>query len=202
MFLSLLYSQYFEYTSQRDLRHNIGKQLCLRSKMGPVELGDCHYTGKHSRVPENEEWELTAVSEYLKFSGTCYSFTFLISEHMSGPITIFAALLSLLFLFSQSSCYSYGSDLAKIVHGHLPFYNFSLLTANTCRMLNCYFGNACWELELNGTPSCLIKSHSGNKKPVSVNVCLMGIILGVVGALRPSHFRGKMVSESKGMTAK
>ncbi|XP_066470564.1 polypeptide N-acetylgalactosaminyltransferase 6 [Tiliqua scincoides] len=53
-------NQYFEYTSQRDLRHNIGKQLCLRSKIGPVELGDCHYTGKHSRVPENEEWELTA----------------------------------------------------------------------------------------------------------------------------------------------
>ncbi|KAL7989800.1 hypothetical protein Chor_012466 [Crotalus horridus] len=52
-------NQYFEYTSQRDLRHNIGKQLCLRAKKGAVELGDCHYTGKHSRVPENEEWELT-----------------------------------------------------------------------------------------------------------------------------------------------
>ncbi|KAL8163917.1 UNVERIFIED_CONTAM: Polypeptide N-acetylgalactosaminyltransferase 6, partial [Gekko kuhli] len=53
-------NQYFEYTSQRDLRHNIGKQLCLRSKIGPVELGDCHYVGKHSHVPENEEWELTS----------------------------------------------------------------------------------------------------------------------------------------------
>uniref|UniRef100_A0ACB8EM74 Polypeptide N-acetylgalactosaminyltransferase 6 n=1 Tax=Sphaerodactylus townsendi TaxID=933632 RepID=A0ACB8EM74_9SAUR len=54
-------NQYFEYTSQRDLRHNIGKQLCLRSKAGPVDLGDCHYVGKHSHVPENEEWELTNV---------------------------------------------------------------------------------------------------------------------------------------------
>ncbi|XP_043389095.1 polypeptide N-acetylgalactosaminyltransferase 6-like [Chelonia mydas] len=52
-------NQYFEYTSQKDLRHNIGKQLCLRSGFGPVELGDCHFTGKNSRVPGNEEWELT-----------------------------------------------------------------------------------------------------------------------------------------------
>ncbi|XP_065275425.1 polypeptide N-acetylgalactosaminyltransferase 6 [Emys orbicularis] len=52
-------NQYFEYTSQKDLRHNIGKQLCLRSGFGPVELGDCHFTGKNTRVPGNEEWELT-----------------------------------------------------------------------------------------------------------------------------------------------
>ncbi|XP_006275754.3 polypeptide N-acetylgalactosaminyltransferase 6 [Alligator mississippiensis] len=52
-------NQYFEYTTQKDLRHNIGKQLCLRSGFGPVELGECHFTGRNSRVPESEEWELT-----------------------------------------------------------------------------------------------------------------------------------------------
>ncbi|KFV74264.1 Polypeptide N-acetylgalactosaminyltransferase 6, partial [Struthio camelus australis] len=51
-------NQYFEYTTQKDLRHNIGKQLCLRSGFGPVELGDCQYKGKNTRVPGNEEWDL------------------------------------------------------------------------------------------------------------------------------------------------
>ncbi|CAH2224578.1 polypeptide N-acetylgalactosaminyltransferase 6 [Pelobates cultripes] len=54
-------NQYFEYTTQRELRHNIGKQLCLRSKYGPgqVELGECQYKGRGTTVPGNEEWELT-----------------------------------------------------------------------------------------------------------------------------------------------
>ncbi|XP_068123471.1 polypeptide N-acetylgalactosaminyltransferase 6 [Hyperolius riggenbachi] len=55
-------NQYFEYTTQKELRHNIGKQLCLRSKYspGPVELGECQYKGKGTTVPGNEEWEFTA----------------------------------------------------------------------------------------------------------------------------------------------
>ncbi|XP_056418656.1 polypeptide N-acetylgalactosaminyltransferase 6 [Hyla sarda] len=54
-------NQYFEYTKQKELRHNIGKQLCLCSKYGPgqVELRECQYKGKGSSVPGNEEWEFT-----------------------------------------------------------------------------------------------------------------------------------------------
>ncbi|NXN25767.1 GALT6 acetylgalactosaminyltransferase, partial [Nycticryphes semicollaris] len=54
-------NQYFEYTSQRELRHNIGKELCLRagSGSGSAELGNCQYRGKPGRVPASEEWDLT-----------------------------------------------------------------------------------------------------------------------------------------------
>ncbi|NWW71571.1 GALT6 acetylgalactosaminyltransferase, partial [Climacteris rufus] len=49
---------YFEYTSQRELRHNIGKELCLRAGAGPAELGECQFRGKPGRVPASEEWDL------------------------------------------------------------------------------------------------------------------------------------------------
>ncbi|XP_075708049.1 polypeptide N-acetylgalactosaminyltransferase 6 [Rhinoderma darwinii] len=54
-------NQYFEYTTQRELRHNIGKQLCLCSKYGPgqVELRECQFKGKGTSIPGNEEWEFT-----------------------------------------------------------------------------------------------------------------------------------------------
>ncbi|RMB94119.1 hypothetical protein DUI87_29480 [Hirundo rustica rustica] len=43
-------NQYFEYTSQRELRHNIGKELCLRAGAGAAELGECQFRGKPGRV--------------------------------------------------------------------------------------------------------------------------------------------------------
>uniref|UniRef100_A0A8C3WPB4 Polypeptide N-acetylgalactosaminyltransferase n=1 Tax=Catagonus wagneri TaxID=51154 RepID=A0A8C3WPB4_9CETA len=52
-------NQYFEYTTQRDLRHNIAKQLCLHASAGTLGLRSCHFTGKNSQVPKDEEWELT-----------------------------------------------------------------------------------------------------------------------------------------------
>lgn len=52
-------NQYFEYTSQRDLRHNIGKQLCLHASGSTLGLRSCQFVGKNSRVPKDEEWELT-----------------------------------------------------------------------------------------------------------------------------------------------
>ncbi|XP_064140287.1 polypeptide N-acetylgalactosaminyltransferase 6 isoform X5 [Loxodonta africana] len=52
-------NQYFEYTTQRDLRHNIAKQLCLHANAGTLGLRSCHFTGKNSQVPKDEEWELT-----------------------------------------------------------------------------------------------------------------------------------------------
>ncbi|KFQ45344.1 Polypeptide N-acetylgalactosaminyltransferase 6, partial [Nestor notabilis] len=51
-------NQYFEYTSQRELRHNIGKELCLRAGAGSAELRECQYRGKPGRVPASEEWDL------------------------------------------------------------------------------------------------------------------------------------------------
>uniref|UniRef100_A0A5F9C4U3 Polypeptide N-acetylgalactosaminyltransferase n=1 Tax=Oryctolagus cuniculus TaxID=9986 RepID=A0A5F9C4U3_RABIT len=52
-------NQYFEYTTQKDLRHNIAKQLCLHASASTLGLRGCHFTGKHSQVPRDEEWELT-----------------------------------------------------------------------------------------------------------------------------------------------
>ncbi|XP_036107169.1 polypeptide N-acetylgalactosaminyltransferase 6 isoform X3 [Molossus molossus] len=51
-------NQYFEYTTQRDLRHNVAKQLCLHTSAGNLGLKSCHFTGKN-QVPKDEEWELT-----------------------------------------------------------------------------------------------------------------------------------------------
>ncbi|XP_037700950.1 polypeptide N-acetylgalactosaminyltransferase 6 [Choloepus didactylus] len=65
-------NQYFEYTTQRDLRHNIAKELCLHANASTVGLRSCHFTGKNSHVPKDEEWELT--QEWLirnSGSGTC-----------------------------------------------------------------------------------------------------------------------------------
>ncbi|XP_005986275.1 polypeptide N-acetylgalactosaminyltransferase 6 [Latimeria chalumnae] len=53
-------NQYFEYTTHKELRHNIGKQLCLRCNYGPVQLEECIYKGRDSKVPPEEEWELTS----------------------------------------------------------------------------------------------------------------------------------------------
>ncbi|XP_063284088.1 polypeptide N-acetylgalactosaminyltransferase 6 [Pelobates fuscus] len=52
-------TQYFEYTTNHELRQNTGT-LCLRSKYSPglVEVGECHYKGRGTAVPGNEEWQL------------------------------------------------------------------------------------------------------------------------------------------------
>ncbi|XP_054383223.1 polypeptide N-acetylgalactosaminyltransferase 6 isoform X2 [Pongo abelii] len=62
-------NQYFEYTTQRDLRHNIAKQLCLHVSKGALGLGSCHFTGKNSQVPKDEEWEL-AQDQLIRNSGS------------------------------------------------------------------------------------------------------------------------------------
>ncbi|CAO2600808.1 Polypeptide N-acetylgalactosaminyltransferase 6 [Lemmus lemmus] len=65
-------NQYFEYTSQRDLRHNIGKQLCLHASASTLGLRSCQFTGKNSKVPKDEEWELTQDQLIRNLgSGTC-----------------------------------------------------------------------------------------------------------------------------------
>ncbi|XP_052604953.1 polypeptide N-acetylgalactosaminyltransferase 6 isoform X1 [Peromyscus californicus insignis] len=65
-------NQYFEYTSQRDLRHNIGKQLCLHASASTLGLRSCQFIGKNSKVPKDEEWELTQDQLFRNSgSGTC-----------------------------------------------------------------------------------------------------------------------------------
>ncbi|XP_029450824.1 polypeptide N-acetylgalactosaminyltransferase 6 [Rhinatrema bivittatum] len=54
-------NQYFEYSSQKELRHNIAKQLCLQCKPDgvPLDLKECQFNGKGTSVPGDEVWELT-----------------------------------------------------------------------------------------------------------------------------------------------
>ncbi|XP_077870803.1 polypeptide N-acetylgalactosaminyltransferase 6 isoform X4 [Ictidomys tridecemlineatus] len=65
-------NQYFEYTTQRDLRHNVAKQLCLHASARTLGLRKCQFTGKNSHVPKDEEWELTQDHLFRNSgSGTC-----------------------------------------------------------------------------------------------------------------------------------
>ncbi|XP_063320314.1 polypeptide N-acetylgalactosaminyltransferase 6 [Pelmatolapia mariae] len=54
-------NQYFEYTSHKELRHNIGKQLCLHAavRSDPVKLELCHLKGKGTSVAPEQEWVFT-----------------------------------------------------------------------------------------------------------------------------------------------
>lgn len=64
--LSLL--QYFEYSSQKELRHNIGKQLCLEAsgRGAPVKLEQCQRKGKGTSLAPSQEWIITEVSSQIK----------------------------------------------------------------------------------------------------------------------------------------
>ncbi|CAN9516149.1 unnamed protein product [Ophioblennius macclurei] len=70
-------NQYFEYTSRRELRHNIGKQLCLHATNYPdaVKLEMCQLKGKGTSVAPQQEWILTE-SNLLQnpSSGKCLKF--------------------------------------------------------------------------------------------------------------------------------
>lgn len=56
--------QYFEYTSHNELRHNIGKQLCLHASQYPeqVKIELCILKGKGSSLAPEQEWVFTEVS--------------------------------------------------------------------------------------------------------------------------------------------
>lgn len=53
-------NQYFEYTSHKELRHNIGKQLCLHGNTGPVKIEECRLKGRGTSVAREQIWELTS----------------------------------------------------------------------------------------------------------------------------------------------
>ncbi|CAB1336759.1 unnamed protein product [Coregonus sp. 'balchen'] len=52
---------YFEYTSHKELRHNIGKQLCLQANPQPdqVKIELCTLKGQGSSVAPQQEWLFT-----------------------------------------------------------------------------------------------------------------------------------------------
>ncbi|KAF4026421.1 hypothetical protein G4228_018494 [Cervus hanglu yarkandensis] len=51
-------NQYFEYSAQHEIRHNIQKELCLHAAQGVVQLKACVYKG-HKTVAAGEQiWEI------------------------------------------------------------------------------------------------------------------------------------------------
>ncbi|XP_029994606.1 polypeptide N-acetylgalactosaminyltransferase 6 [Sphaeramia orbicularis] len=54
-------NQYFEYTSHKELRHNIGKQLCLHATPHPepIKIELCHLKGKGTAVAPEQEFVFT-----------------------------------------------------------------------------------------------------------------------------------------------
>ncbi|XP_076026183.1 polypeptide N-acetylgalactosaminyltransferase 3 isoform X2 [Genypterus blacodes] len=51
-------NQYFEYSTHHEIRHNIGKELCLDGAEGGVKLQECQYKGRNTAVPADQKWEL------------------------------------------------------------------------------------------------------------------------------------------------
>ncbi|XP_056156463.1 polypeptide N-acetylgalactosaminyltransferase 6 [Lampris incognitus] len=54
-------NQYFEYTSHKELRHNIAKELCLHAHLQPeqVKVEQCQLAGKGSSLGPQQEWVFT-----------------------------------------------------------------------------------------------------------------------------------------------
>ncbi|XP_036390236.1 polypeptide N-acetylgalactosaminyltransferase 6 [Megalops cyprinoides] len=69
-------NQYFEYTSHQELRHNIGKQLCLQAmaEPQPVQVEMCQLKGRGTSVDPSQIWEFTT-TQLLRNppSGKCLS---------------------------------------------------------------------------------------------------------------------------------
>uniref|UniRef100_A0A3P9JJX2 Polypeptide N-acetylgalactosaminyltransferase n=1 Tax=Oryzias latipes TaxID=8090 RepID=A0A3P9JJX2_ORYLA len=51
-------NQYFEYSTHREVRHNIQKELCLHGAGGVVKLEECQYKGRNTFVGAEQKWEL------------------------------------------------------------------------------------------------------------------------------------------------
>ncbi|XP_066432021.1 polypeptide N-acetylgalactosaminyltransferase 3 [Eleutherodactylus coqui] len=51
-------NQYFEYTFNHEIRHNVQKELCLRGGKGQVLLNKCNYRGQGTSALPEEKWEL------------------------------------------------------------------------------------------------------------------------------------------------
>ncbi|XP_007556725.1 polypeptide N-acetylgalactosaminyltransferase 6-like [Poecilia formosa] len=57
-------NQYFEYSSHKELRHNIGKQLCLHAndQSEPVKIELCQLKGRGTSLSPQQEWVFTEES--------------------------------------------------------------------------------------------------------------------------------------------
>ncbi|KAJ8397016.1 hypothetical protein AAFF_G00010700 [Aldrovandia affinis] len=67
-------NQYFEYTSHQELRHNIGKQLCLHASPTPqpVTVEVCQLIGRGTAVSPSQLWEMTSEQLFRNpSSGNC-----------------------------------------------------------------------------------------------------------------------------------
>lgn len=51
-------NQYFEYSAQREIRHNIQKELCLHATQGVVQLKACVYKGHRTVAPGEQIWDI------------------------------------------------------------------------------------------------------------------------------------------------
>lgn len=61
--MAFFLSQYFEYSVQHEIRHNIQKELCLHAAQGVVQLKTCAYKG-HKTVATGEQiWEIQKVPQ-------------------------------------------------------------------------------------------------------------------------------------------
>ncbi|KAJ8411976.1 hypothetical protein AAFF_G00142430 [Aldrovandia affinis] len=71
-------NQYFEYTSSKELRHNINKQLCLHSVRDgeAVDVRPCQLKGQGTSVAPAQVWELSEDQLFRNPStGWCLSLT-------------------------------------------------------------------------------------------------------------------------------
>lgn len=64
---TILFPQYFEYSTRDEIRHNIQKELCLQGAGVAVKLEDCQYKGRNTFVGAQQKWELKDVSCSLPF---------------------------------------------------------------------------------------------------------------------------------------
>ncbi|XP_017504278.2 polypeptide N-acetylgalactosaminyltransferase 3 isoform X1 [Manis javanica] len=51
-------NQYFEYSAQHEIRHNIQKELCLHAVQGFVQLKTCTYKGHKTIATGEQLWEM------------------------------------------------------------------------------------------------------------------------------------------------
>ncbi|KAI4575030.1 hypothetical protein MJG53_002963 [Ovis ammon polii x Ovis aries] len=51
-------NQYFEYSAQHEIRHNIQKELCLHAAQGVVQLKACAYKGRKTVATGEQIWEI------------------------------------------------------------------------------------------------------------------------------------------------
>ncbi|XP_077472892.1 polypeptide N-acetylgalactosaminyltransferase 3 [Stigmatopora argus] len=69
-------NQYFELSTQHEIRHNIQKELCLHGTEGAVKLEACQYKGMNTVVGVQQKWQLKDNLFYLPTLNMCLSARF------------------------------------------------------------------------------------------------------------------------------